>query len=250
MFFNKKVETAEIILDMQNIPSHIAIIMDGNGRWASKRNLPRKMGHHAGAETLEKTIEDCRELGVKHLTVYAFSTENWKRSQEEIAGLMDILRQYLEKYFERFSKDNIKMDIIGDISRFDLDIQESIMNIQEKSKEKTGMTVHIALNYGGRDELCRSMQKVAKQVLEGRIAPEDIDEDIINSYLDTSGIPDPELLIRTSGEERISNFLLWQIAYAEIYFTEELWPDFSRKSLEKAIYMYQNRERRFGGRIK
>ncbi len=246
MFFQKGTQTLEI--DMTRIPNHIAIIMDGNGRWAKKRSLPRKAGHKAGAEALERIIDDCRALGVKHLTVYAFSTENWKRSQEEVDAIMDLLRQYLKTYFRRFMKDNVKMNVIGEISRLDGDIQEQIREIEKLSKDKDGLFVHIALNYGGRDELCRAVQKLAVQIEKGALDSETITEDTIESFLDTAGTPDPELVIRTSGEERISNFLLWQIAYSEFYFTDTLWPDFNRQSLEEAIYSYQNRERRFGGR--
>lgn len=247
MLFQSK-ETANIVLNPDNIPSHIAIIMDGNGRWAKKRALPRKAGHKAGAEALERIITDCRELGVKHLTVYAFSTENWKRSQEEVDAIMDLLRQYLKNYFKRFLKDDVRMDVIGDITRLDQDIQEQIQEIEELSKEKNGLAVHIALNYGGRDELRRAVKKMATDVEAGALKSDDISEDTISSYLDTAGVPDPELVIRTSGEERISNFLLWQIAYSEFYFTDILWPDFNKNALKEAIYYYQNRERRFGGR--
>ncbi|HIY04221.1 MAG TPA: isoprenyl transferase [Candidatus Anaerotignum merdipullorum] len=246
MFFQKEAKSFDI--DMGNIPSHIAIIMDGNGRWAKKRALPRKAGHKAGAEALEKIISDCRELGVKHLTVYAFSTENWKRSKEEVDAIMDLLRQYLKNYFKRFLQDDVRMKVIGDIRRLDKDIQESILEIEELSKEKNGLCVHIALNYGGRDELRRAICKLAEQAAQGTLRASDITEEVISAHLDTAGVPDPELVIRTSGEERISNFLLWQIAYAEFFFTDTLWPDFDRTSLEEAIYYYQNRERRFGGR--
>ena len=246
MFFNKEKESLD--LDMKKIPKHIAIIMDGNGRWAKKRALPRKAGHKAGAEALEKTISAAKELGVEHVTVYAFSTENWNRSKEEVDAIMDLLRHYLENSLNRFLNDNIRMRIIGDPSGLDKDIQEKIINIEEKSKEKNGMTVYIALNYGSRDEIRRGIEKIAKEVATGNLIPENITEETISLALDTAGAPDPELLIRTSGEERVSNFLLWQIAYAEFYFTEELWPDFNQQSLEKAIYYYQNRERRFGGR--
>lgn len=248
MFDKKNTQNLKNEIDFNNIPNHIAIIMDGNGRWAKKRNLPRKIGHKEGAKTLENIITCAKKIGVKHLTVYAFSTENWKRSEDEINALMDILRHYLKYYFEKFDKDDIGMDIIGDPTRLDIDIQKQIQDIEEKSKNKTAMTVHIALNYGGRDELCRSIKKIATKVENGELSPEDIDENLISSMLDTKNIPDPELLIRTSFEERISNFLLWQIAYSELYFAEELWPDFNEESLFKAIAHYQNRERRFGGR--
>ena len=230
------------------IPQTIAIIMDGNGRWAKNKGLPRTAGHKQGADTIRTVALAANELGVKKLILYAFSTENWKRSQEEVDAIMDLLRQYLKGYFKRFLKDNIRLHVIGDKGRLAQDIQESIAEIEELSKDKDGLCVHIALNYGGRDELCRAMKKAAKDVENGSLKAEAITEDVIASYLDTVDVPDPELVIRTSGEERISNFLLWQIAYSEFYFTDVLWPDFDRKMLEKAIYDYQNRHRRFGGR--
>ncbi len=235
-------------LSAEKMPKHIAIIMDGNGRWAKKRGLPRKAGHKAGAETLEKIISAARELGLEHLTVYAFSTENWKRSQEEVDAIMNLLRQYLKNYFKKFIKDDVRMNVIGDINRLDADIQKQILEIEQLSKEKTGLFVHIALNYGGRDELRRAMTKMAQEAVEGRLLPEEMTEECIAGYLDTAGTPDPELVIRTSGEERISNFLLWQAAYSEFYFCDTLWPDFTKTELEKAVFAYQNRERRFGGR--
>ena len=246
MFFQKKEKAVSI--DMTRLPKHIAIIMDGNGRWAAKRALPRKAGHKAGAEAFERLITDAKDLGIQHITVYAFSTENWKRSDEEVNAIMDLMRYYLKNSFQRFLKDNVRMHIIGDISRLDKDIQVQIQEVEEKSREKDGMTVHIALNYGGRDELLRSVQKITEKALNGQISLPDITEETIEENLDTAGIPDPELLIRTSGEERISNFLLWQIAYSEFYFSDVLWPDFNKKDLLEAIYYYQNRERRFGGR--
>ena len=249
MFFAKET-VEEYQLNPEKMPKHIAIIMDGNGRWATKRSLPRKAGHKAGAEALERIIYAAKELGLEHLTVYAFSTENWKRSEEEVGAIMDILRFYLKNYFKKFVKDDIRMHVIGDKTRLDQDIQDAIEEIEALSKEKQGMTVHIALNYGGRDELRRAVGKIAQDVAEGKLAAADVTEDVITNALDTAGTPDPELMIRTSGEERISNFLLWQIAYSEFYFSEMLWPDFDKKELEKAIYYYQNRERRFGGRLK
>jgi undecaprenyl diphosphate synthase len=246
MFFQKKTEALSI--DASRLPKHIAIIMDGNGRWAAKRALPRQAGHKAGAEAFEQLITDAKEMGIEHITVYAFSTENWKRSQEEISAIMDLMRYYLKNSFQRFLKDNVRMHIIGDISRLDEDIQNQIREVEEKSKVKDGMTVHIALNYGGRDELRRGIQQIVEEVANGQLSPLEITEEVVESHLDTAGVPDPELVIRTSGEARISNFLLWQIAYSEFYFTDVLWPDFGKKDLEKAIYYYQNRERRFGGR--
>ncbi len=243
-FLNKE----EIILDNTRIPRHIAIIMDGNGRWATKRALPRKAGHKAGAQTLEKISQFAMKLGVKHLTVYAFSTENWKRSDEEVKGIMDLLRNYLDTYIDRAKADEVCVHIIGDIYRLDKDIQEKIIELEHLTKNKTGMILHIALNYGGRDELLRAMKRIGKRIEMGEVKAKDIDENLIASSLDTAGIPDPELLIRTSGEERISNFLLWQIAYSEFSFSEKLWPDFTEDDFKLAIYQYQNRNRRFGGR--
>lgn len=246
MFQLNKGEKIEI--DFDKIPKHIAIIMDGNGRWAKKRSLPRKAGHKAGADTLEKISKEAMKLGVKHLTVYAFSTENWKRSDEEIKGIMDLLRSYLKNHINTAKKDNVKVDVIGDITKLDDDIQKQILNLENITKDKTTMSLHIALNYGGRDEILRTFKKIAKKIENGELNSNDITENIINKNLDTSGIPDPEFLIRTSGEERISNFLLWQIAYSELVFTDKLWPDFNEQDLKLAIYQYQNRERRFGGR--
>ena len=233
-----------------NVPNHIAIILDGNGRWAAKRNLVKKAGHKAGADTLEKISRHADKLGIKHFTVYAFSTENWKRSEEEVSGLMDLLRKYLDDHIKRAKRDNIRVDVIGDVTRLDKDIQEKIETLKEISKDKTGLFLHIALNYGGRDEILRAVRKMAEDIKEGKKEISDIDEKFFSSYLDTKDIPDPELLIRTSGEERISNFLLWQIAYSEMNFSEKLWPDYTEKDFDEAIYNYQHRERRFGGRLK
>ena len=246
--FSKKNTDADI--DYNNLPVHIGIIMDGNGRWAKKRALPRSSGHAAGAKTFEKIVEDAGNIGIKYVTVYAFSTENWKRSAEEVGAIMDLLRFYLKNYFKKFVKDNIRMHVIGEKSRLDTDIQKAIAEIEDLSREKNGMTVHVALNYGGRDELRRAVTKIARETANGMFSPDAITEDTISDALDTAGTPDPELMIRTSGEERISNFLLWQIAYSEFFFSDTLWPDFDKKELERAIYYYQNRERRFGGRLK
>ena len=245
-FFNNNKE--QLQLDKNNIPQHIAIIMDGNGRWAAKRALPKKAGHRAGAKTLENISQAAINLGIEHLTVYAFSTENWKRSEEEVKGIMDLLREYLKTYIDRAKKDNVRVHIIGDITRLDKDIQQQIVELEGLTKDKTGMNLHIALNYGGRDELLRAIRKVSQDVVKGKYKAEEIGEKELEQYLDTKEIPDPELLIRTSGEERISNFLLWQIAYSELSFSEKLWPDFTEYDLQQAIYQYQNRERRFGGR--
>ena len=235
-------------IDMEKLPVHIAIIMDGNGRWAKKRFLPRKFGHKAGADTLENITKAADKLGVKHLTVYAFSTENWKRTEEEVKGIMDLLRSYLDRYIAKADKENIKIDIIGEKSRLDADIQEKIKKIESLSADKPGLNLHIALNYGGRDDILRGIQKIAKKVEVGELKADDITEKMISESLDTGFCPDPELVIRTSGEERISNFLLWQIAYSEFVFNKKLWPDYTEEDLYEDICYYQNRDRRFGGR--
>lgn len=235
-------------IDMEKLPVHIAIIMDGNGRWAKKRFLPRKFGHKAGADTLENITKAADKLGVKHLTVYAFSTENWKRTEEEVKGIMDLLRSYLDRYIAKADKENIKIDIIGEKSRLDADIQEKIKKIESFSADKPGLNLHIALNYGGRDDILRGVQKIAKKVKAGELKADDITEEMISESLDTGFYPDPELVIRTSGEERISNFLLWQIAYSEFVFNKKLWPDYTEEDLYEDICYYQNRDRRFGGR--
>lgn len=232
----------------KEIPKHIAIIMDGNGRWAKKRFMPRLLGHRQGAQALDKLLKEAEGMGVKHITVYAFSTENWKRAQEEVSGLMNLMREYIQDYIRDNATSRLKIDSIGDISVLDDDIQENIAKLKEMSKDKPGINLHIALNYGARDEITRGMKNIAKAVAEGRLSPEDINEEIISESLDTNNIPDPELIIRTSGEYRLSNFLLWQCAYSEFYFTDKLWPDFKIEDLKEAISYYQNRDRRFGGR--
>ena len=230
------------------IPKSIAIILDGNGRWAEKRNLPRAMGHKAGCETLEKTVEDCVRLGVECLTVYAFSTENWKRSALEVGALMKLLRFYMVKLIDVANKNNVKAVMIGDESRFEPDIRKGIKKLIEATKNNTGMVFAFAINYGGRDEINRAVENIVDDVESGKISKSDISEELISSYLDTNDLPDPDLLIRTSGELRVSNFLLWQIAYSEFYITDTLWPDFDKEELLKAIESYSHRQRRFGGR--
>nr|WP_314446851.1 isoprenyl transferase [uncultured Lachnoanaerobaculum sp.] len=230
------------------IPKSIAIILDGNGRWAERRNLPRAMGHKAGCETLEKTVEDCVRLGVECLTVYAFSTENWKRSALEVGALMKLLRFYMVKLIDVANKNNVKAVMIGDESRFEPDIRKGIKKLIEATKNNTGMVFAFAINYGGRDEIKRAVENIVDDVESGKISKSDISEELISSYLDTKDLPDPDLLIRTSGELRVSNFLLWQIAYSEFYITDTLWPDFDKEELLKAIESYSHRQRRFGGR--
>lgn len=230
-----------------NVPNHIAIILDGNGRWAKAKGMPRSYGHVKGCANLETICDDMKELGVKYLTVYAFSTENWKRSREEVEGLMKLFRNYLKKCIKISAKNQMKVKIIGDISAFDHDIQEKIVELEEYSKDFTELHFQIALNYGSRDEIVRGMRRMAADAAEGRIRAEEINEDMIGNYLDTAGIPDPDLMIRTSGELRLSNFLLWQMAYTEFYFTDVAWPDFNKEELVKAIEKYNQRDRRYGG---
>ncbi|MEA4972579.1 Ditrans,polycis-undecaprenyl-diphosphate synthase ((2E,6E)-farnesyl-diphosphate specific) [bioreactor metagenome] len=235
-------------IDMSKLPKSIALIMDGNGRWAKKRLLPRQFGHKAGADTLDKIARVANKLGVMHLTVYAFSTENWNRSQDEVGAIMDLLRSYLNKYIKLAGTENIKIDFIGEKSKLAEDIQQKIIEIESLSACNTGLNLHIALNYGGRDEILRGVKKIASMVESGELKAKDITEDTITSSLDTHFYPDPELVIRTSGEERISNFLLWQIAYSEFVFNKKLWPDYTEEDLYDDICYFQNRERRFGGR--
>jgi undecaprenyl diphosphate synthase len=231
------------------IPEHIAIILDGNGRWAERRKLPRAAGHKAGCEAVEQTVRDCAAIGVKYLTVYGFSTENWKRSEDEVSALMQLFRFYLKKLLKVAKEENCRCLMIGDKERFAPDIVQGIDRLVRETENNTGMTFIIAINYGGRDEIRRAVQKILRQY---RDQPFDIEKtaDIpfVADHLDTAGIPDPDLLIRTSGELRVSNFLLWQIAYSEIYVTDLLWPDFNMHALEDAVIAYNGRERRFGGR--
>ena len=230
-----------------NIPEHVAIIMDGNGRWAKKRLLPRNFGHKAGAKVVEQICEDAHSLGIKYLTVYAFSTENWKRSVEEVSGIMNLLRNYLVDSIERASKNNMRVRVIGDRTALDKDIVEKIEELEDKTAQYDGLTFTIALNYGGRDELRRGIKAITADVKAGKISEDAIDEKLISSYLDTSDLPDPDLMIRTSGEVRLSNYLIWQLAYAEFCFMDVLWPDFTIEDLKEAIRYYNGKERRFGG---
>ncbi len=229
------------------IPNHVAIILDGNGRWAKKKGMPRTYGHVKGCENLEKICSVAKELGVKYLTVYAFSTENWKRSKEEVDALMKLFRNYMKKCI-KISRDNkMQVRVIGDPTAFDPDLQEKIKELEEYSSQYDELYFQIALNYGSRDEIKRAVQKIAEDVKAEKLNPEEISEQTISDYLDTKGLPDPDLLIRTSGEERLSNFLMWQLAYTEFYFTDVAWPDFNKAELEKAIAKYNQRDRRFGG---
>ena len=229
------------------IPNHVAIIMDGNGRWAKKRLLPRNMGHKQGAKVLEQICRDAAELGIRYLTVYAFSTENWKRSVEEVSGIMNLLRSYLENCIERAAKDGLRIRMIGDRSGLDADIREKLEVAERETAKYNKLDFTIALNYGGRDEITRAVKKLAKEVKDGSVDVSEITEAVIAEHLDTAELPDPDLMIRTSGECRISNYLVWQLAYTEFYFTDILWPDFNKETLKEAIRYYNGRERRFGG---
>lgn len=228
------------------IPSHIAIILDGNGRWAKKRNMPRNYGHTQGSKTVEKICEDAYKIGVKYLTVYAFSTENWKRPRDEVDAIMKLLRSYLQTSKKTAKKNNMRVRILGDKTGLSEDIQKSIDELEEVSRENTGLNLQVAINYGGRDEIIRAVKALSLDIKKNTIAIDNIDENVMENYMDTKGIPDPDLLIRTSGEKRLSNFLLWQLAYTEFYFTDVLWPDFDKKELMKAIEYYNSRVRRFG----
>ena len=229
-----------------NVPNHIAIILDGNGRWAKKRGMPRGYGHVKGCENLETICEVAKDLGVKYLTVYAFSTENWKRSKEEVDGLMRLFRSYLKKCLKIAKKNDMCVRVIGDYSAFDADIRESIEKLQDFSRDFKTLHFQIALNYGSRDEILRAVNRLIRDGKEGKITGE-VTEEMFSSYLDTAGLPDPDLMIRTSGELRLSNYLLWQMAYTEFYFTPVPWPDFDREELIRAIEKYNERDRRYGG---
>lgn len=229
-----------------NIPVHVAIIMDGNRRWAKKKLMPKNYGYREGSKTVEKICEEAHRMGIKYLTVYAFSTENWNRPDDEVNELMKLLRSYLKDCIKTSMKNNMRVRIIGDISRLSKDLQESITQLEEVSKENTGLNFQVALNYGGRDEIVRAMKKIITDVQSETISLKDIDETLVNMYLDTKGIPDPDLLIRTSGEQRLSNYLLWQLAYTEFYYTDIFWPDFNKEELVKAIEFYNGRTRKFG----
>lgn len=237
---------SEIDISKLNIPNHIAIILDGNGRWAKKRMMPRNYGHAKGAKAVEQICEDAYNIGINYLTVYAFSTENWKRPKDEVDALMKLLSDYLDDSLSRATKNNMCVKVIGDKTALSIDLQNKIEKLETVTKDNTGLHFTIALNYGSRDEIVRAIKKVAADVKNEKLCVEDITEQVYSNYLDTKGIPDPDLLIRTSGEERLSNYLLWQLAYTEFYFTDCLWPDFDKKELLKAIVEYTKRDRRFG----
>ena len=229
-----------------NVPRHIAIILDGNGRWAKAKGMPRSYGHAQGSKNVERICEDAWRLGIKYLTVYAFSTENWKRPKDEVDTLMKLLRNYMKTCLSTAAKNDMKVRVIGDIRVLDEDIRSRIGELTEATKNNGGLNFTIALNYGSRDEITRAVRRLGADCAAGRLDPAAIDESVVSSYLDTDGIPDPDLLIRTSGEQRLSNYLLWQLAYTEFYFTDVPWPDFTKEELVKAIEAYNRRDRRYG----
>ncbi len=233
---------------MNKIPRHVAIIMDGNGRWAKKRFVNTAAGHRAGAQTLKQIARECEALKIEYLTVYAFSTENWKRSASEVSDLMNLLREYIKQYIDDVDKNEVRIRVIGDLSRLDLDLQGSIQQLQDQTKHKEGLCLVLAINYGSRDEITRAVKSISRDLKNHKLSDSDLNETLIESYLDTKDIPNPDLLIKPGGEMRLSNFLLWQMAYSELYFTKKLWPDFNKKDLLSAIEEYSQRDRRFGGR--
>ena len=232
---------------MQNFPDHIAIVMDGNRRWAKKRLMPGLAGHKAGATALKKLVEDLNKEGLKFLSVYAFSTENWKRDKEEVDHIMALMREYIDDYLSSDDKNAVRLTVIGEKSRLPIDLQDKINHIEKSTIDNKGLRLIVALNYGGRDEIVRAAKKLSTQMIKANINIDDVDEDFFCKFLDTKDIPDPDLLIRTSGEQRTSNFLLWQTAYSELYFTDKLWPDFTLADLKEAVADFQSRKRRFGG---
>ena len=232
----------------ENIPKHIALILDGNRRWAKTHKLPIKLGHKKGAETLEKIVKYANKIGIKYVTAYAFSTENWKRSEDEVSALMTLLKYYLDDYSERADMENIKVTIIGEKEGLNSKLQASIERVMKKTENKTGVNFIICLNYGGRLEITRATQKIAQKVKNGEIDIDDIDEEMLSQNMYTANIPDPDLMIRTSGELRTSNFLPWQLVYSEFLFMDKLWPDFSEEDLDEAIKEYQKRNRKFGAK--
>ena len=236
------------MIDKTKIPVHVAVIMDGNGRWAQNRNLPHMAGHNAGMAAMKEIVKASSTLGVQHLTVYAFSTENWKRSTDEISGIFKLLILYIEKELKELHENNVKVKILGDYKKLPHNAVASLERSLRTTENNTGLQFNIALNYGGRDELLRSVKAMAEKVEAGELKSEDITEELLEENLYTTGIPDPDLIIRTSGEMRISNFLLWQCAYSEFVFPEVYWPDFTREEFEKTIEIYQTRKRRYGGR--
>jgi len=244
---NTSLENTNIEIDFNNIPKHIAIIMDGNGRWAKEKKLPRTFGHKAGVEAIREIVKESSRLGVKYLTLYAFSTENWKRPKEEVNTLMKLLVEYLKKEFNELNAQNVVIRSIGDIFKLPIICQEQLLEAYNNTKENDGLVLNLALNYGGRTEIISAIKSIFEELQEGKISLDEINEDMLENYLYTKGIPDPDIIIRTAGEQRLSNFLLWQCAYSEFWYTNVKWPDFRKEHLNMAIYDYQNRDRRYGG---
>lgn len=242
----ENIEKVDEIINVNNLPEHIAIIMDGNRRWAKKNNLNTAQGHKEGAENLKRISKFANKIGIKYLTVYAFSTENWKRSEEEVGAIMKLLKFYILDFFKSYDE-NIKVNVIGRIGDLPKDLQKEIRSVEEKTKNNTGLVLNIAFNYGGRDEIVTAVKTITQKVLDGKLKIDDITENEVSNSLYTAGQPDPDLLIRTSGEERISNFLPWQISYSEFIFTDKYWPEYSNSDLLESIQIYQKRTRRFGG---
>lgn len=236
-----------IDLSTLNIPEHVAIILDGNGRWAKNKHMPRTYGHTVGSKVVERTVEDASDIGVKYLTVYVFSTENWKRSQDEVSMLFSLIERYLRSLIKKSKKNNVRCRVIGRRDNMSSSMLQVIEKLEEETKDNTGLTFTLAINYGGRDEITRAVQGIAQDVKDGKLNAEDITESTISDYLDTSGMPDPDLLIRTGGDERLSNYLPWQLTYTEFYFTPVLWPAFTKNDLIDAVIKYNGRDRRFGG---
>lgn len=234
-------------IDLEKMPTHIAIIMDGNGRWAKSRFLPRTAGHKAGVETIRRVVKEADRLGVKYLTLYAFSTENWKRPKLEVDALMNLLVTYLKNEIDELHKNNVKLTAVGDFEKLTEACVKELHSAMDKTKDNTGVHLNLALNYGGRNDIREAVVEIAKEYKDGKISLDDITEETIKKHLSTGEIPDPDLVIRTSGEQRLSNFLLWDVAYSEFYYTDIHWPDFDGEELEKAVYSYQKRDRRFGG---
>lgn len=251
MFFKKKIsitdEDLSSKLDLNNMPKHIAIIMDGNGRWAKKKGLPRTIGHRAGVTAIKEIVKTCSSFGIEYLTLYAFSTENWKRPDDEVNALMDLLVEFLLNELKELHENNVVINYIGDISALPDKCQNSLTNAHDKTKENTGLELNLALNYGSRAEIVNAVKNIASGIKDGNISLEDINEELISRFLYTSNMPDPDILIRPSGEYRLSNFLLWQVAYSEFWFSNILWPDFKKEHLIEAIIDYQKRDRRYGG---
>ena len=233
--------------EIKKIPQHVAIILDGNGRWAKSKGMPRNYGHTVGAKNVETVCKAAHDMGIKYLTLYAFSTENWNRPDNEVSALMKLLESYLKNCIRTADKNNMRVRVIGDTTRLSERFQQQIVELEAASKHNDGLNLQIAINYGSRDEMIRAMRKLHEDIAQGVRTGDDITEEVFAEYLDTAGIPDPDLLIRTSGEQRLSNYLLWQFAYSEFYFTEVPWPDFGKQELEKAILAYNKRDRRFGG---